>query len=315
MKTGWLVVDGNNLGWRAFARTPLEWNGRRTEVSYIGLRQMITLLRKFNPEDVVVVWDGGRDKKRLDVFPEYKQDRRSLTPEEEAEKEEFYKQIRVFRRLLKKLGIKQLRCSGREADDVIYSLVLHVRILRGRTDVVIVSTDKDFYQMLDMKAVHLYSPTKKKFITCEEAEEEIGVELKYYAMWKVLVGGHDNLPGLKGVGPKKAALLIRSQVLGENVSGLSDSLIEDFQSKWSRLIILETEVARFQLVSYSEIQKGLDVPPVPTFSEWMQGVRQEFERLGFVSLLDNFADSLVPFIELHRRQGAFAKNGERKNSV
>ena len=199
-----LLIDGNNFGMRAFGIVPLEWEGKRTEVSYVGLQMLRNYLEKFAPDRCVVVWDGGRDEYRKKLFPDYKRKHRQLTEEEEAKRDVFFDQVSTLTSVLRRIGFNQYRLRSREADDVIYSLV------KVGNEYIVVSTDEDFFQLLALpnKKVKVYSPIRDILYTSELVEKKLGVPIEKFVEYKAIVGDpSDCLPGVRGLGPAKARLL------------------------------------------------------------------------------------------------------------
>jgi len=116
-------------------------------------------------------------------------------------------QLPVAIKWIEEMGFKQLRKDGYEADDIIASIVRCAK--KKGIKVRIVSHDKDLYQLIDDGKVVIYDPIKKEEIDEEKAKKKFGVEPKYINDFLSLTGDTaDNIPGVKGIGPKTAAKLI-----------------------------------------------------------------------------------------------------------
>lgn len=184
--------------------TSLESMSRETIYTLYGTLPVIT--------DMVMVWDGGRSQRRTTLYPEYKGNRvkKNLSPQEqEADKlrwELFQKQKTKLIDFLPSIGVRSLRISGAEADDVIWGITQ----IQPPEDFIylIVSTDEDFHQMISTH-VHVYNPVKKEIFTPSNYQEKTGIPLSGFLTKKMLKGdSSDNIPGVKGIGDKRATDLV-----------------------------------------------------------------------------------------------------------
>ena len=154
------------------------------------------------PDDsLVVIWDGGRGfRKELSV--EYKANRSSRTPE-------FIFQLELTQEFLRLLGVMQCQQIDAEADDIIAVLAQRARL--KNYDVLIISGDKDFNQIVD-DHVNVLNPkggNEYVLMTPEKVEEHYGIPPKYFADYLALLGdSSDNVKGIDGVGKKTAMKLI-----------------------------------------------------------------------------------------------------------
>lgn len=279
-----LLIDGNNLAWRGWLAEPLTTSkGRRVEVIYLGLRMLKTYLDKFKPHMLYVVWDGGRDIRRKELLPSYKE--RVRTEEQKATATAVFEQMNGLRSLIQEMNLPTVRCRGREADDIISALA-------GKpwaspySEVVVVSTDRDYFQLLTSSKVKLFVPSKNVIFSKKEAEAELGVPLERYPLYKALVGGHDALPGVPGVGPKRATQII-----------LSDPDLEDV--KFNREEVRQwARVSAFLPVPESEIREGLRVKKSHSgYLGWLRRVAKSFDELEFLSLQRDFLSSFWEYLE------------------
>ena len=197
-----LIIDCNNLYYRANYVTNLrDRKGKRISGIFNTMKMLQGLIKKFQPSNLIIVWDGGRSKERLEVYSEYKANRR--VNQKEDDKIDLINQRDIIKEIFSHLPIKQLEIKNLEADDVIGYLS---RILKGKK--VIISNDNDFLQLIK-KDVYLYLPYKDKLLSEKNIEMFLGFPVKYYVLWKCLVGdSSDNIKGIKGIGPKKANAII-----------------------------------------------------------------------------------------------------------
>lgn len=288
-----LLVDGNNLGFRGYCNPLTTSKGHRVEVVYLGLRMLQNYLVKFHPDGLWVMWDGGLDPRRTSRFDGYKAKER--TPEEMAERAEVHKQMKLLGGVLNRMGLLQSKLLYREADDVIYSIT--ERLKTKPYDFIVVSTDRDYFQMLNNERVCLYIPTKQEVFGREKAEEELGLPIEQYPFYKALVGGHDCIPGVHGIGPVKAV-----RVLTENPSlaDLGARIIISGLTKHSTPpledILLWADLSRFLMVPLEDFTDSIYGARFrEDYMTWARNTKKLFDRLEFASILEIFVDFVTPF--------------------
>ena len=172
------------------------------------LRSLGYVTRIFDPTRVIVVWDGkGGSANRKNINPDYKAQRATsrithwgLYDTKEQETEALIGQLYRVQDYIECLPIQQLGMEKLEADDIIAYLAK--RAGEAGKKVTIVSSDKDFFQLID-KNIEVYAPVKKKTFNHSNIVDEIKVLPENYNIVKALLGDHsDNLPGVKGLGIK-----------------------------------------------------------------------------------------------------------------
>lgn len=221
-----LLVDGNNLAARSNYAEPnlTRSDGTPTGISYVSLRSLKKMIDTFSPEKIIMVFDKGISQWRLKIYPEYKQARRmeNKTEEEQFERLVYINQIKRFQQYIDALPITQIRFDGMEADDVI-GYIANKYISQGKqSSLVIVSTDKDFYQFIPF-GVKIYNGIDNKFITKEYIEEKFGVSPENYIFFKSMIGDSgDGINGVKGFGESAARSLIEKGEKIKDVSTLKD---------------------------------------------------------------------------------------------
>jgi DNA polymerase I len=199
-----LIVDGHAFAYRAFfaIRSLSAPDGSATNAIYGFIRMLGRMQAKVRPSHLVVVWDGGLALERTTLHPEYKAQR----PEMPRSLEQQLDQIVAY---LCAANIFSLMHAGCEADDCIAALT-RLAVMDG-LDVVIASSDKDFMQLVSPE-VRLLNPSEKTDALWgeEEVRAKTGVEATQIVDWLSLTGDAvDNIPGVKGVGPKTATGLLR----------------------------------------------------------------------------------------------------------
>jgi len=153
---------------------------------------------------------------RNEIYPEYKANR-SEAPQD------LKTQLPIALELIKEMGFKSIEKEGYESDDIIASIT-NVAKNKG-IKVIIVTHDKDMYQLIDDDKVVIFEPRKKIFINEEEAYKKFGVHPKDFINFQALLGdSSDNVPGVKGVGIKTASKLINEYHTLENIYANIDEI-------------------------------------------------------------------------------------------
>ncbi len=161
-----------------------------------------SLVAEEKSDYIVFALDSEGPSFRAQIYPNYKAQR--PTPPQDLQK-----QLPVAINWIEKMGLKTLQQEGFEADDIIASLVKCAKQMGIK--VRIVSHDKDLYQLIDDERVVLYDPIKKEEIDEAKAQRKFGVSVRLIGDYLALVGDSaDNIPGVKGIGPKTAAKLLNT---------------------------------------------------------------------------------------------------------
>lgn len=195
------LVDVSSMFFRAYyAVRPLSTSkGIPTNAIYGYLSMIVKLLKEIKPDYLAFCYDRPEPSFRKDIYPEYKANRSEM-PEDLAP------QIPYIKQLTEALGIPAFEMQGFEADDLIGTFAMMGE--KHNLDVVIVSGDKDFSQLINEHTI-MYDTMKDTRFTVEKVVEKWGVEPKYFIDYLALTGdSSDNIPGVRGVGPKGAQKLI-----------------------------------------------------------------------------------------------------------
>jgi DNA polymerase-1 len=194
-KNKFMIIDGNNALYRAyykFANLRAQ-SGALSGIIYGFPLILNAAIKQHLPDDVIVVFDGGRDKERTKVHPEYKKRDKKVS----FDAEDFFKQRDVLVNMLVCLGIKIVWLPEREADDVIWALT---KKLKKQNQVIIVSSDKDFNQLIS-ENVSIWNPKADTRYTHKNLEKEVGYRPDQCVDYLILDGdSSDNIPGMVGVG-------------------------------------------------------------------------------------------------------------------
>lgn len=200
-----LIIDGNNLLHRALhAYKQLSFGGKSVSAIYGVISLMNDALFKNRPEDVLMVWDGKRSDYRLAINPQYKKrDKGKL-----FDYDDFKRQRSAVIKLINLLGVKQIRNLKNEADDLIFKAAKIAIEKKGFTMVRILSSDKDFNQMIS-KNVMILNPSKNDLIHEDNCKGLFGYTPSETVEYLSIVGDDsDNIKGYPGLGPKKTRDLL-----------------------------------------------------------------------------------------------------------
>lgn len=234
-----LLVDGSNLLFQMFYGMPsriLAPDGRPVHGTLGFAGALLRSARALRPTHALVVFDGECQNPRAALDAAYKANRPdfSALPERETP----FSQLPDIYAVLDQLGVKHLETDGCEADDLIAAYAL---ACRGGAQVTILSLDSDFFQLID-ETVRVYRYRGDRSVLCTEeyVRARFGVRAAQYADFKCLVGDpSDNIPGVRGVGPKIAArLLARFETLEGVLAGAEG------EGKWPERAALREAVAQ-----------------------------------------------------------------------
>lgn len=209
------LIDGNSLLFRAYYGVHsrlTKSDGTPTGAVYGFINMILPILSSAKPDDTIIcVFDASRITFRQDIYPQYKMNR-SETPAD------LIAQGETIRHALVEMGVPVLCIPGVEADDVIATLAQNNCNTTNATR--IITSDKDLMQLVS-DCVFLYDTMKQCEIRAPQVLEKFGVQPNQVIDVQSLMGdSSDNVPGVPGIGPKKAAELI-------NQFGTLDNLYEN----------------------------------------------------------------------------------------
>ena len=228
-----LVIDGLNTFIRVFSAVPaLNDDGQHIGGVTGFLRSVAAVVRLIKPTRCIIVFDGkGGSRRRKDIYPEYKANRAnktafnrykefaSLEDEQDSMRRQFGRVIQY----LNCLPITTLSIDNVEADDIMAYIANEI-YTDQKNRVTICSTDRDFLQLVNDR-ISVWSPIKKKMYTPSVMKEEFGFNSTNYLVYRSFIGyKSDNIPGLKGVGPK--SLVKYFPVFTEDREITIDELVE-----------------------------------------------------------------------------------------
>jgi len=205
-----LAIDLSSLIFRSFYGLPTSIKDSEGHPinGVKGYLETLNRLKKlYSPATVIhAIDEDWRPKWRIDLLPQYKA-HRVLDDNEEEVDDALERQIELLPEILQTLGMQCLGKSNYEADDVLAS------IAKSNQNTIIVSGDKDLFQVIDDKRkifVHLLGKDGGVLFNGKELKKRFGIEAKSYLDFAVLKGdSSDGLPGVKGIGEKTALGIIK----------------------------------------------------------------------------------------------------------
>ena len=201
------IIDGMAQIYRAhFAMitNPLTTkDGRHTSVIYGFLNMLFKIIRDESPDYLVIAMDSKGKTFRHELFEDYKANRQKMP-------DEISYQIPILKEIIGYLGVELIECPGYEADDIMGSLSKVAE--SNNVESYIVSGDKDMLQMVNDNIV-VYAPGNRFKPTTQFRKEEVKDKMGVYPdriidLLSLIGDSSDNIPGVKGVGPKTAVKLI-----------------------------------------------------------------------------------------------------------
>ena len=262
-----VVIDALNMFIRNYIVNPMiSTNGNPIGGTVGFLNSVKKLMREARPDQVIICWDGsGGSQKRRTVVKEYKQGRKPLRKNykiegmsEQSEKENMVWQQRILMEMLNEMPIMQLVLDRVEADDII-AMVTQSPKYKG-WEKVIVSSDKDFLQLLDGETV-LYRPIQKKAWTKSTVIEEYGISPENFVIARAIAGDKsDNLAGIKGAG--LPTISKRLDFLCEDKMHTLDSVYSHCANADSKLKFFERIVEGWETVELNYKVMNLTPPSI-----------------------------------------------------
>jgi DNA polymerase I len=292
------LLDGHSLSYRAFFALPpslATTSGQVTNAVYGFTSMLIKLLTEEHPDLIAVAFDVGRPTARLEKYAEYKAGRPE-TPDE------FRQQLGLIVEVLETLRIPVIGIEGHEADDAIATLAL--RALDRGIEVVVVTADRDFFQLVRPGITVMFNVKGISDIRVYDVDavtERFGLAPEKYLDYVALKGdASDNIPGVPGVGEKTASKLVQDFGSVEELLRRTDELkgkLKDSIEAVGEQLVLNKELA--------ELNTDVEVPIGPEdalMGEWdLDAVRRLFTSLEFRTLFERLEEvgrSTKPSVEL-----------------
>jgi len=318
-----LIIDGLNTFIRSFAVNPaINEDGLHIGGMMGFLKSIRYTCDILKPSRCIIVFDGkDGSKRRRKIYPEYKENRKvkqrlnrnvdwGTAPQDEEES--MKQQMGRLIEYLEQLPLTLISIDGIEADDTIAYISQQ---LLPKSDIFIMSTDKDFLQLVDER-VKVWSPTKKKLYTTNEVFEEYGIHSKNMLTYRILDGDKsDNIAGIKGAGLKSIKKFC-PEISSEENFDVRD-LLKFAESSNKKIKLLENIKNSSNLVKRNYLLMQLQNVDIPNHTKMkIQGavngdvpqlIKYKFQTMFLKDKLTNAIPNLdswiMEFVRLDRFRG------------
>ena len=318
-----LVIDGLNTFIRSFAVNPaINEDGLHIGGMMGFLKSIRYTCDILKPSRCIIVFDGkDGSKRRRKIYPDYKGTRKikqrlnrnvdwGTAPQDEEES--MKQQMGRLIDYLEQLPLTLISIDGIEADDTIAYISQQ---LLPKSDIFIMSTDKDFLQLVDER-VKVWSPTKKKLYTTNEVFEEYGIHSKNMLTYRILDGDKsDNIAGIKGAGLKSIKKFC-PEISSEENFDVRD-LLKFAESSNKKIKLLENIKNSSNLVKRNYLLMQLQNVDIPNHTKMkIQGavngdvpqlIKYKFQTMFLKDKLTNSIPNLdswiMEFVRLDRYRG------------
>ena len=277
---------------RHFAANPsTSENGEHIGGAIGFLKGIQLLIDNLHPDKIYVIWEGGGSTRRRSIFKNYKNGRRPV------KLNRFYEsdipdtvnnrnyQINLTTKLLALSGIPQLYVSDCEADDVIGYLV---KYKLKDSEITVVSSDKDYYQLLEENRVKIWSPGQKKILTSDSVRERFGIYANNFCVARCFCGdGSDGLPGIKGAGfrtlSKRFPEITKEEFVSvEEIIKISQKRSEDSKVKLYHQVVADSEIPRVNWkLMYLDIT-NLSASQIEKINHKVDTIDRKLDKINFM---------------------------------
>jgi DNA polymerase-1 len=268
----WLLVDGFNLAYRCFHALPelTSSTGFPTGALHGWVMSLWKLIDQEKPDATLVFFDLGESEERVALHAAYKAQRQPMP-------DPLRQQIDPIKALTRAMGLAGIEVQGVESDDLLATEA--VKFAREGDDVIIVSSDKDFAQIVDERIRIMLPPPSAnpklgwRLLDAAGVQEKFGVPPAQIAAYLALVGDtSDNIPGIDGVGPKTAAKWLADH--GGTLEGVIAHAAELKPDRFRPVVAAEADRLRLNLKLTT---LNLSLPSVKP--EWRTPQPEELFRL------------------------------------
>lgn len=281
------LVDVSSMYFRAYyAVRPLtNKSGLPTNALYGFVSMAVKLLKDVSPDYMAFCFDRKEPTFRKELYPEYKANRSEMP-------EDLVPQVPYIRKITDALGVPAFEQVGFEADDIIGSIAKWGR--RNGLEVVIVSGDKDFAQLVE-PYVTIYDTMKDVHYDVAGVIEKWGIEPSQVVDYLALTGdSSDNIPGVDGIGPKGAQKLLQEfkslDALYENIQNVPNVKLREKLLRDKDNAFLSRKLAQIRLdMDLNLSLESLRLRPLPH-----EELRVLLEELDFKSFEKRLLNSAAP---------------------
>ena len=276
------LIDGSSYIFRAYyaIRHLSNSKGFPTNAVYGFTAMLFKFLKDYEPTHLGIVFDSKGKTFRDEIYPEYKANRDEPPEDLAPQFEKIFEMVDAF-------NIPQVQMEGFEADDLMGTISKNVE--KGNSNVVLVTGDKDFCQLVSEK-VTLLDTMKNKITRIEEVKEKYGVSPDRVIDVFALAGDAvDNIPGVKGIGEKTAVSLISKY-------GSLDELFENLEdvTKRQKTLLEEkrenAELSKELVTIKSDVDIDADLDKFEYKGFDSDKLREIFNELEFKNLLKELGE-------------------------
>jgi len=268
-----LLIDGSNLLHRSFwvaEKTTQKQDVDESDVLFLFLKSIKSLVQKFKPDNVWVAWDKRLTHNSTNF-------RKQLIPDEYKATRDLDRNKKVINNhkcveeALICLGIKQMYPNVLEADDII-SWLSH----QNNDKSTIVSVDKDLLQLVNTN-INVFNPIRKILITVDNFKSVAGIELEHFLKFKALLGDtSDNIQGVEGYGVQRSKKLCT-----EEVDIIKQTLLQD------KFNVFLKNIKLMSLKNSTQFQEGEEECYKSQYVEQLH-IRSNFKAFEKLCIMYNF---------------------------
>uniref|UniRef100_UPI0025CC7897 5'-3' exonuclease n=1 Tax=uncultured Enorma sp. TaxID=1714346 RepID=UPI0025CC7897 len=280
------VIDGNSLMHRAFHAVPPTMNapdGTPTNAIFGFLNMFLKMIDAFHPDGVVVAFDKGKPRVRMEMLPQYKAQRPPMDPD-------LRQQFPRVKELLARISVPVLEAEGWEGDDILGTLARAGEA--AGCDMLLITGDRDMYQLT---TEHVKIVGTKKGLSDVQIMTPETVEDLYHGITPELVpdfyglkgDSSDNIPGVPGIGPKKASALIAQYGSLDGVITHADEIKGKMGENLRAHIddaLVSRRVATIQ--TNAPVEVDFEATSFPAYDA--QAISEALDELGIMSMQNRF---------------------------
>ncbi len=306
------IIDAHALCYRSFyaIRNLTTKDGQHTNAVYGFINTLRKILKENSPSHMAVCFDSSKKTYRQEKYSEYKIQRPSMP-------EELRSQIPLIKDVVKAYNLQIFECPGHEADDIIATLAKWP--YKDDVEIVIVSEDKDLYQLVN-EHVSMCSVRKDKILSHKDVRDILGFDPLKIADYIGLAGDQsDNIPGVMGIGEVTAKKLIAEfgslEKMIQEVDSIQSKKVQEKIREHKDMAVLSKELATLEsqvpldfnmedlLVKEADMERLLGLFKKLEFNRWAQELMAHYqteeskeikcikEKEEFQSLIDNIQSS------------------------
>ena len=294
-----ILVDGHALIYRAYHAFPelTDHTGMLVNAVFGFTRILLTTIRDFHPEYLAVCFDSKEKTNRAEEYADYKANRPEMP-------DDLKPQIDIIKSVVTALNIPQFAHPGLEADDLIgsFSAQLYEKSSTDQPLTIVLTGDKDLLQLVD-ENVHVFIPARSKTrgdieYDAETVQRQMGLRPNQIVDMKALMGdASDNIPGVRGIGPKTAVAMLQLHQTLDEVYVVAEAIEKsgEFVAPFSKSVVaklMADKTLAYQSQKLATIQRDhhldfkLETCKVSSYNkEEAVKILQEYDFRSLINLL------------------------------